>query len=79
MTKEQVIRMLQGDGYDIMYEYYLEKRDKSKREIGKREFVHTITMYPYLQDAFDIAVKYYENKFDITRVHDSSGVFIKMI
>ena len=80
MTKEQYIAYYQvRNGDEILYQFYSEKFDSSKHKpfLPKADFIHLINFFMNIQDAFQIAFNYYNNKFNILIITDKDKTFLK--
>lgn len=74
MTKEEYFKLINNNPKDILYEMYKEKFDSSKHKqfLSKEQFFHYLTFYKPIQELFEIAFNYYDDKLNIVRVYDKN-------
>jgi hypothetical protein len=84
MTKEQYLNLIYKDQVQIMYLFYQEKIDKERHNtvLNYTDFVNVVNfmnMQGYTSKMLETCCSYYENKFNITRLKDKDGNFIKFL
>lgn len=81
MTKEQYLHLRDNRDAYILYEYYLEKFDEKENhpKLGPQEFLTFFTMWGSVPAAFEKAVSYFDQKFDVRALYNEKGELIKYL
>jgi hypothetical protein len=84
MTKEQYLHLIYKDQVQLMYLFYQEKIDKERHNqvLNYTDFVNVVNfmnMQGYTNQMLNTCCSYYEAKFNITRLNDKDGNFIKFV
>ncbi len=82
MNKEQYLELMKNKNYSsILYEYYKEKFQEKeyKTFLTIEQFIHFLKMFDYVNIGMEKASKYYEEKFNIVRIHNKEGQLTGMI
>ena len=81
MTKEQYFKRVQTNQGAIMYEMYKEKFDEKKHKpfLQGDEFMTYLRMSGMMNQAFEAACSYYEQKFNINKLFDKQGKLIRFV
>jgi len=81
MDKEQYFHNVRYNQGAVMYEMYKEKFDEKKHKpfLQGHEFIMYLQMSGMMNEAFESACRYYEHKFDITKLFDKNGKLIRFV
>jgi len=81
MTKEQYFHCAQFDHGHILYSMYKEKFDAQRHKpfLQFQEFMMYMQMSGMINQFFERASKYYEEKLGINRLHDETGKLIAFV
>jgi len=82
MTREDYLKMREGQSFNIIYEFYKEKFDHSKH----KPFISIMDLPNLLLAAgrsinmiFEDCCKYYDEKFNVKILSDKNGNVIKIL
>jgi hypothetical protein len=81
MDKEQYFHAVQHNQAAVMYEMYKEKFDAAKHKpfLQPEQFMMYLQLSGMMNQAFEAACHYYEQKFDITKLFDKTGKLIRFV
>ena len=81
MTREQYLRMRQGQNFNIVHEFYKEKFDSSKHSpfLSLMELATFLPAFGNVNIIFERCCKYYDEKFDVRILSDKNGNYIKAV
>jgi len=82
MTREEYLKMREGQNFNIVYEFYKEKFDPDKH----KPFIQIMDLPNLLLVAgrsinviFENCYRYYDEKFDVRILSDKDGKVIKIL
>lgn len=80
MSREEYLKLRENNSVELLYEYYKEKVDTVKyKPFQSDEFFQYITQWPFVHEAFQTAVAYFDAQFTVMKVQDlSTGNTIKV-
>jgi hypothetical protein len=77
MTKEQFLARKFNNPLDIVYHYYLEKRDPNKPLIQPRQLLTQVQMSGFVHLIVDRVMSYYDAKFGVVSLLSKDSKLIK--
>lgn len=80
MSREEYLKLRENNSVELLYEYYKEKVDTVKYKLFQPdEFFQYITQWPFVHEAFQTVVSYFDAQFVVMKVQDlSTGDTIKI-
>lgn len=76
MNREQYVKLREENSIEIMYEYYKEnfKPEKHSPLLNIEEFIQFMKLWPNRNEAHNVAVDYYDAKYNILKCPTENGV-----
>jgi len=81
MDKEQYFKRVQTNQGAVMYEMYNDKFDEKKHKpfLQGHAFMAYLQLSGMMNQAFEAACSYYEQKFGINKLFDKEGKLIRFV